>query len=628
MRGGRRTPARFVTALAALGALVAPVRAASVPTADGPTRFPLIAILCYHDLSDDPGTPLQTVPAEFLRAQLRACRAQGWSFLSLEQLLAARENPERLPPRVMVLTFDDGYRSFADQALPVLAQEHVPATLAVITSFVGEAHPELPALLSWPELRRLDERADVDVVSHSHALHQYELSNPQRDTAPSPTARRWLPEAGRYEDREQYRSRIGADLAESQRVLDGRLGHPVHTLVWPYGQRNEMALAQARLAGFTTTLSLDARPVTAADLRDGCLPRVMVTRRMQFADSSLAWLTGQRRPVQAAEIELDELWDPDDRLFRERLDLAVTRARALGATDVILPVCSDPHQDGQLLRAYAMNHQLPVLADVWSMAAAKFSVAGLHVWARTPTMDLTWAWERHPEWRIPACGRSRVTDRWRTRLSPDLPPVHGAAVDFVTDLAVYLPIDGVLFDDDATMPACERLAGSGANDAAAKSVAIRGLIEDCKRAVHAWRPECRFARCVPGSVVARIGVERESAVDLDECWSRDELTVVSAGEGARDGEPRTIEQLARRAVRRWRAGGGAGDVPLLLMLAARDPGTHRGVNAGRQQAMAEAARRGGLVHLGTRPVAAEGELPLGLLDPRVPTPAVRTADRR
>ena len=280
MRGARRPLAGFVLALAALSAPVAPVHAGTSPSGGEPDPFPLVAILCYHDVSDDPGAALQTVPAEFLRTQLRACRAQGWSFLSLEQLLAAREHPERLPPRVMVLTFDDGYRSFAEKALPVLTQEGAPATLGIISSFVGQPHRELPPLLSWTEIRRLDDRADVDVVSHSHALHQYERSNPHGDAGPSVTTRRWLPELGRYEDREQYRSRIGADLAEAQRALAAHLGHAVHTLVWPYGQHNEMARAQARRAGFTTMLSLDPRPVTAADLREGCLPRVMVTRRM------------------------------------------------------------------------------------------------------------------------------------------------------------------------------------------------------------------------------------------------------------------------------------------------------------------------------------------------------------
>ena len=89
----------------------------------------MIAILTYHDIADTTGAPTQTVTQDFLRRQIRACRSAGWTFLSLRELLTRRNHPEELPRRVMVLTFDDGFRSFRDQALPVLHEEHVPAPL-------------------------------------------------------------------------------------------------------------------------------------------------------------------------------------------------------------------------------------------------------------------------------------------------------------------------------------------------------------------------------------------------------------------------------------------------------------------------------------------------------------------
>ena len=627
MRGARHGAMRW--ALAAWLASATAATAAPVAAPADTNRFPLIAILCYHDVSGDVSTPLQTVPAQFLREQIRACRAQGWSFLSLAELLAHREHPELLPRRVLVLMFDDGYRSFSEQALPILREEHVPATLGIITSFVEQPHPELPPMLTWADLRQLDAAGDVDVVSHSHALHQYETSDPQRDTGPSACTRRWLPDARRYEDREEYRGRIGGDLHESQRVLVTRLGHPVDVLVWPYGERNDMALAQAARAGFSASLTLDPRPVSAADLKSGCLPRVMVTRKLRFDDPRLEWLQPPPLPVRAAEVDLDSLWDPDETRFRARLDLAVTRARALGATDVILPFAPDGRGDGQLQRAFAMNHQLPLLADVWSMAAAKFAVAQMRVWVRAPSMNLSWTWERHPEWRVRRAEHSPLSARWSTRLSPDVPEARDAAEDLWSDLAVYLPIDGVLFDDDAALGSDERLAGDSTATPAQRAAAIRGLLEECKRAVRAWRPECRFARRLPAAAVERSGVDPASAADLDDSFAHDELAVVDAGRSARKpASPATVERLARRAVARWRGVRRPGAVPLLLMLAARDARTHAWLRAARQQAQATAALRAGLVHLGTAPVAAEGELPLGLLDSRAPAAPVKGASRR
>src|SRR5689334_13805514 len=158
------------------GVLHAAQAPGSQATAGQAEREPLIAILAYHHISDDPTARLQTVSASFLREQIRAAKAHGFTFMKLSELLAHRDQPETLPPNVMVLTFDDGYKSFVEQALPVLRSEGVPATLAPLTSFVGTSRDDLPPLLDWKELKSLESRGDIELASHTHALHQYETS--------------------------------------------------------------------------------------------------------------------------------------------------------------------------------------------------------------------------------------------------------------------------------------------------------------------------------------------------------------------------------------------------------------------------------------------------------------------
>jgi biofilm PGA synthesis lipoprotein PgaB len=508
----------------------------------------------------------------------------------------------------------------------------VPATFAPVTSFVGTSRPDTPAYLDWEGLRRLARSPGVELASHTHALHQGEPHDPHGGSGPSLGARRWLAAQARYEDREEYRNRIGADLTESLRQMRERLGHAPQALVWPFGHHNEMARGQAGHAGFTATLALGQRTVTADDLRLGCLPRYLVHRGLDFADAAERWLRNDHPPVRAAEVDLDALWDADEARFRERVATAVTRVRGLGATHVLLPVYADPKHDGRLLRSYAMNHQVPVLAEAWTLAANAFRAAGLKVWARVPSLALTWEWERHPEWRVPASGWRAGKPRWGTRLSPDFAGVRAAAVDWVTDLAVYLPLDGVMFEDDATLASNERLAGVGSWDPAVKARAIRELLEDCKRAVRAWRPECRFGRAVPLAAAARPGVSREHAVDFDECLERDELVFVRVPAPARGASAPALagglERTARRAADRWRALGREGAPPIVTMLPALDAQGRNWLTSERQLAMAIAVQRAGLAHIGTRPVAADGELPLGLLEQKASVPAVKTAGRR
>jgi hypothetical protein len=150
--------------------------------------------------------------------------------------------------------------------------------------------------------------------------------------------------------------------------------------------------------------------------------------------------------------------------------------------------------------------------------------------------------------------------------------------------------------------------------------------------VRAWRPECRFGRAVPLAVVGRPGVSREHAVDFDECLERDELVFLRVPAPARGASATALagglERTARRAADRWRALGREGEPPIVTMLPALDAQGRHWLTTERQLAMARAIQRAGLAHLGTRPVAADGELPLGLLEPRPAQLEVRTTGRR
>lgn len=642
MRTFLRISLGVLALLAAAVALIAAEPAAGAPLstpapADSAPAFPLIAILNYHHLADDVRNERwDTVSPAFLREQIRASKAAGWTFLSLGELLAARERPETLPPRVLVLTFDDGYRSFHELALPVLREEQVPATLAIITAFVDHPPADLPPLMSWDEIRQAATSGWVEIASHTHDLHRYETSNPWRDTAPSVTTRRYRLAESRYEDRDEYRARLRADLERSQSRIEERLGRRARVLAWPYGEHNAMARTLAADAGFEATLSLGARAVTAADLAAGCLPRILVSRGMAIgsSDPKAAWILEPRGAIRAAQVDLDAVWDPDTAAFRRRVDETIATIRRLGATHVFLQACPDPNGDGRHVETWFMNHQAPVRADIWSMVAAKLSHAKLEIWLRAPSMNLPWEWERHPEWRMPfePGPADRGKTPWYFRISPDLPEARQAAIDFFVDAAVYLPIHGVLFDDDAYALAGERLRGSRVATAAGKDQAIRTLHREIMDAVRAWRPDCQFARNVYAPVVERAGAHPEFAQDFDRALSTYDLTVVMAYphmEGHARDAARWTAALAKRAARRWSAvarasGAPLAPVPVMFKLQAYDWSEERWVPSTQLSALAAEARRAGIVHLGVYPViAGEGDLPERLLEAAIGAPELR-----
>ena len=87
-----------------------------------------------------------------------------------------------MPKKTVVLTFDDGYRSFRDFAYPVLKELRFTATLFVYTDYVGAGRNAL----SWDDLKALAaEGFDVQAHSKSHGdLRRVAAGRPYRSAVP------------------------------------------------------------------------------------------------------------------------------------------------------------------------------------------------------------------------------------------------------------------------------------------------------------------------------------------------------------------------------------------------------------------------------------------------------------
>jgi peptidoglycan/xylan/chitin deacetylase (PgdA/CDA1 family) len=103
--------------------------------------MPTLSIVTYHHIADhDPSYPFDPDTADADRAQFRRhmeMLARYGTPVGVEELLRAIEGGP-LPKNPVMVTFDDGYRSCHDVALPILRQVGVPATFFISTSFITE----------------------------------------------------------------------------------------------------------------------------------------------------------------------------------------------------------------------------------------------------------------------------------------------------------------------------------------------------------------------------------------------------------------------------------------------------------------------------------------------------------
>jgi len=129
-----------------------------------PARDNVLAVLTYHRIAERSEVPagpaglISTTPEEL--EQQVALVARRYRPIGIDDLIRIMQAPgARLPPRSVLITFDDAYPDFAEHAWPILDRHRVPATLFVPTSYPGSAD----AMFWWDRLHR--------VVTHDPDAH-------------------------------------------------------------------------------------------------------------------------------------------------------------------------------------------------------------------------------------------------------------------------------------------------------------------------------------------------------------------------------------------------------------------------------------------------------------------------
>jgi peptidoglycan/xylan/chitin deacetylase (PgdA/CDA1 family) len=126
-------------------------------TPDSALRTVRVPVLMYHYVSEPPQDADiyrldLSVSPDLFAEHLDRMRAEGYTTISLYQLYRALVQEGELPPKPVVLTFDDGYRDNYINAFPQLRERNMTATFFLVTDFIDEERPEY---LTWDMAREM-----------------------------------------------------------------------------------------------------------------------------------------------------------------------------------------------------------------------------------------------------------------------------------------------------------------------------------------------------------------------------------------------------------------------------------------------------------------------------------------
>lgn len=129
-------------------------------------RHYAVPILMYHMVDEvlvRKQESLNVTPKAFER-QMSFLKRHHYKVLPLETLVDLIKENKSIPPKTVVLTFDDGYKNNYTHAFPILKKYNLPATIFIIVNEVGRSQNDR---LSWEELRQMQDSGLIKFGSHS-----------------------------------------------------------------------------------------------------------------------------------------------------------------------------------------------------------------------------------------------------------------------------------------------------------------------------------------------------------------------------------------------------------------------------------------------------------------------------
>lgn len=190
------------------------------------TGYQTVPVLSYHSFSETKGDKM-TVPVNSFYEQMQYLKDNGYRVITMDQLFGFLDFKGQIPKKSVVITIDDGWRSFYDLGYPILKIFGYPATFFIYTDLITGSRKTV----SWDLLREMANNG-IDMQSHTRT-------------------HRNLAATGEKESFKEYYEAIDRELSDSARIIREKLNKDVKYLAYPYGSTNHIVIALLKKHGYS-----------------------------------------------------------------------------------------------------------------------------------------------------------------------------------------------------------------------------------------------------------------------------------------------------------------------------------------------------------------------------------------
>lgn len=424
-----------------------------LPASEGSAQeaeYQSIPVLCYHDVvTPDKKEVLKkdvyAITTKRLEEHFLLYKKLGYTPISMKQYADFVEGRGTLPAKPVIITFDDGRDSMYYNIYPLLKKYNYPAVFAIILSYMEMMPADIESMVTWDQLNEMAASGLVEVASHSYNLHNFVVANSFGNRYQN-VATIWWTEGNVYESEKNYQRRIISDMKKGNKLFKENFDYPVTCMVWPFGKWNEFSRKTAAKYGYKYQLMLND-DVKQSDKYS--LSRFIIYDNPPDKELKM-FLEHSYKPnkLMAGQVDIDTIYDPLIEQFERNIDAVADELRERNMNTVFLQAFADDDGDGNVESVYFYTDKMPVKEDVFSHVAIRLQEKGFMVYAWMPLLSYSHM-TVDPDDTITASSEDK--SGWYKRATPFSPAVRAKARALVKDLAMYAPIDGILFQDDLYM---------------------------------------------------------------------------------------------------------------------------------------------------------------------------------
>lgn len=190
-----------------------------------------VPIVMYHQVSSGKNCGDYVISVDLLRKDFQYFSDNGITPISLRQLAEFTENGTPLPPKPIIITFDDGAKSFFTKVVPLLEEYGYPANINIIGSLTelytknGDTN-DAYAYLNENDIRSLSQNPLVEIGCHTYDLHTLSY-------------RRGMGKLS-TETKEEYITLIKTDIERFDKLYYEITGEKLSVFAYPYGIKNDI----------------------------------------------------------------------------------------------------------------------------------------------------------------------------------------------------------------------------------------------------------------------------------------------------------------------------------------------------------------------------------------------------